>query len=308
MSKNSTKKRITIIGAGKIGSAIGNLIKHDKTLINVWDRNPEKILLSLPLQERTLSVFVAVSDFIFLCVPSAAIRQVLKGIHLFKKNAIIVCLSKGIEADTNKTMDYLLEEILPQNQPYALLYGPMLAEELKNGQYGFGILAAKKHKTFGEVHVLFENTKLILNYSSDVHSTALAGVLKNVYSVALGIVEGLKLGDNTKGWLVAAAFQEMQRIIEQLGGDKEIVVQLSCLGDFIATGFSQYSRNRQVGYELVKRNRQLKSEGINAIDSLLVLLKEKGKDFLILQATSKIIKNEDAQAVFNDLINKKSNE
>ena len=96
-------------------------------------------------------------------------------------------------------MDQVLEEVLPANQDFALLGGAMIAEEIHEDLIGAGILAANKQETLTTVSELFNQTKLLLETTLDLHGVALCGVLKNVYAIGLGICDGLGLGKNTKG-------------------------------------------------------------------------------------------------------------
>jgi len=74
--------------------------------------------------------------------------------------------------------------------------------------------------------------------------------LKNVYAIAAGIIDGMKLGDNAKAALITRAIAEMGRLGVALGGRQETFSGLSGIGDMIVTCTSAYSRNRHVGEEL----------------------------------------------------------
>ena len=80
----------------------------------------------------------------------------------------------------------------------------------------------------------------------------MAGVLKNIYAIVLGIADGLEFDGNAKGWIAARATNEMLAIAETLGADKKIMLGTAGLADFIATAYSPYSRNREIGDEILR--------------------------------------------------------
>jgi glycerol-3-phosphate dehydrogenase (NAD(P)+) len=86
--------------------------------------------------------------------------------------------------------------------------------------------------------------------SYDIKGVELAGVLKNVISIASGIVTGLGFGDNTRAMLISRGLIEMTRIAEVLGAEPKSFFGLAGIGDLIATCMSKYSRNHSVGWHL----------------------------------------------------------
>ena len=43
-------------------------------------------------------------------------------------------------------------------------------------------------------------------------------MLKNVYAILFGVADGLKLGDNMRGWLAVETLREIETIVTALGG------------------------------------------------------------------------------------------
>jgi glycerol-3-phosphate dehydrogenase len=194
-------------------------------------------------------------------------------VKFLNKKSLVVCLSKGIESKTLKTMDGLMEEILPANQPYCVLSGPMLAEELEKNKKGFAVAAVKNKKDFIRLNEIFNSTNLFIGYSDDLRGVALCGVLKNIYSLGLGIIDGLELGNNVKGEFSAYAVVEMIKILKILGGKEEGVLTSAGIADLITTAFSPYSRNRKTGENLGKEGTCcLDSEGFRSIRSIIKML------------------------------------
>lgn len=96
----------------------------------------------------------------------------------------------------------------------------------------------------------------------------------------------------------------MRKIIPLLSGDAETVLGPAGLGDFVATGFSRFSKNHQVGAELaVGRLTNGQSEGLVSLSSLLILLGPKYKKFPLLAALSAVVAgDEEAGVAFDKLL------
>jgi glycerol-3-phosphate dehydrogenase (NAD(P)+) len=287
-------KKILIIGAGEIGKALGGIFeKNTGFLVEYWDKDSEKLSV-----KKEFSEVVSGVDFIFLCIPSWAVRDVLeKSLNFLKKDAVVTCLSKGIEKDSQKTMSEVLAELLPKGQNFALLGGPMIAEEIAEGKFSAGVVASEKEEVFEKIKPLFENSNTKVEYSKDVYGVALCGVLKNIYALLLGMADGLGSTDNRKGYLTAKAINEMAGIIEILGGKKETAFSVAGLGDLIATGFSECSHNWCTGCKIAKGEKDATSEGTNSLSVILEILKEKSNKFSILTTLDKIV-NEKKDPIF----------
>ncbi len=289
-------KKIAIIGVGEIGKALGFVFeKNTSLLVEYWDKDSSKIPV-----KKELSEVVSGADFLFLCIPSWAVRDAVLGVLSFiKKDAIVVCLSKGIEKDSKKTMNEVLAELLPNEQNFLLLNGPMLAEEIAAEGFSAGMAASKKEENFEKIKPLFKNSNIKLEYSKDVYGVALCGVLKNIYALLLGMADGLKATDNRKGYLVSKATNEMASIVKILGGKKETAFSVAGLGDLIATGFSECSHNWCTGCKIAKGNKDATSEGTNSLSVILNILKDRANEFLILKTLDKIVnKKEDPSLIF----------
>jgi glycerol-3-phosphate dehydrogenase (NAD(P)+) len=74
--------------------------------------------------------------------------------------------------------------------------------------------------------------------------------LKNVFALAAGISDGLKLGDNSKAALVTRSLAELVRLGVAMGGNANAFYGLSGAGDLIVTCYSERSRNHTVGKRL----------------------------------------------------------
>ena len=78
----------------------------------------------------------------------------------------------------------------------------------------------------------------------------MAGALKNVYAIAVGMGYSLGIGENTRAMVIARSVREMSKLGEAMGGQRDTFAGLAGMGDLIVTCTSQRSRNRHVGEQL----------------------------------------------------------
>jgi glycerol-3-phosphate dehydrogenase (NAD(P)+) len=295
--------RILIIGAGgRIGRAFQHIFSAGDgvTTIDLCDSDTAACPVQRPLEET-----VPHADIIVLCVYSWVMREVLeKIVPLVRPGAIIISLAKGIEKDSRKTMDMVLNEVVGTTCAWGVVSGPMLAEEIMQNGGSAGVIASTNPQVFKILVAHIRPADVLLLPSTDVRGVAVAGVLKNVYALVLGIADGLNWGANRKGWLIAAAAREMEILMERLGGTAETVEGPAVIGDLVACAFSPLSRNRATGETLVKTGElNPKSEGAVSLDSLVALLGDTHEEFVLLASVKKIvIEHEPAAAVFETLL------
>lgn len=258
---------IVIIGAGAIGSAIRQLLEPQDLLIDMWDKDETKVP-----DQKVLTDIVPNVEAIFLCVPSWALSSALNEIQpSLAKDTILVGISKGFVQQSGLRTDQTIAKTLPDN-PFTVLSGPMLAREIHDEKRAYATIAAlpSYRQAADYVAGLFTGTKLITDISSYPDAVALAGILKNVYTLLLGMADGFHYGLNVKGWLVARSIYEMRLIAHHLRLDQETVLGTAGLADFVATGFSFSSNNHRAGRELALHGHtDLKSEGLMSLDTLL---------------------------------------
>lgn len=286
-------KKIAIIGGGEIGQATVKLLADKVSTIAVWDIDE-----SHRQQASSLAEALAGSQFVFLALPSEAVRDVVAEIlpHL-EDSATIVCLAKGLENESGLSMDLLLNQILPTEINFVLISGPMIAEEILANRPGAAMVAGSENKAVKDLLALFANTNLRLLPTNDLRGVALAGPLKNIYAFGLGLGDGLDWGENLKGLFLVSAIAEMERIVSVLGGQEETMHGLAGLGDLVVTGFSLNSRNRSVGEASAKAGRPEGScEGLSSAKPMAVLLGEAVSDLPLFEAIYKISTGEESPA------------
>jgi glycerol-3-phosphate dehydrogenase (NAD(P)+) len=280
--------RILFIGHGKIGSAIHHVLTHGKKnppKVDCWDVDRTRMKVVCDLAEA-----VPRADVIFLCVPSWNLSEATKEIKPYlKSKTILIGISKGLDRDTSETVDAVIARYFPK-QPFALLFGPMLADELIAGHVGAASVASSSSRAREMIEHAFRGTALRVIPTRDVRGTALCGVLKNIYAIGLGIARELDLGDNFGGWYVEQALEEMGKILKILGGKSETRLTPAGIGDLVATGFSAHSKNVSYGRELVMSGKPTgPSEGSISIPPLKKRLGAHTRDLPLFQKLERIV-------------------
>lgn len=83
--------------------------------------------------------------------------------------------------------------------------------------------------------------------AEDLLGVELGGALKNVIALAVGISDGLGMGQNARAALITRGLAEMGRLGAALGANPLTFTGLSGLGDLVLTCTGDLSRNRQAG-------------------------------------------------------------
>ena len=80
----------------------------------------------------------------------------------------------------------------------------------------------------------------------------------------VGAADGLALGDNLRGFLVAEAVRELAGIVQAMGGRADTAYTLAGLGDLVTSATSASSHHRRIGADLATgRSGPLAASGAN---------------------------------------------
>ena len=127
--------------------------------------------------------------------------------------------------------------------------------------------------------------------------TELGGAVKNVVALAVGMAEGMGMGDNTKATIITRGLAETARLGVALGADPATFAGLAGVGDLIATCMSPLSRNHTFGVnlgrgmslqEVVAVTRQT-AEGVKSCEAILELARDHGVDVPIVENVVAIV-------------------
>jgi glycerol-3-phosphate dehydrogenase (NAD(P)+) len=261
--------RAVVFGAGSWGTAFGMVLADAGTpttlcgrrrdvvdAINDTHQNPwyqEGIRLPDSLR-ATVDPAEAVdgADLVVLAVPAQTLRENLAlWTPLLPPDALLVSLIKGVELGTTKRMSEVIREVadVPAER-VAVVTGPNLAREIAERQPGASVVACSDADNAERLQAACQTAYFRPYTNGDVIGCELAGAVKNVIAVAVGIAAGMGFGDNSKASLITRGLAETSRLGVALGADPMTFAGLAGLGDLVATCSSTLSRNRSVGEHL----------------------------------------------------------
>lgn len=258
--------RVAVLGGGSFGTAMANLAARNGCQTAMWIRNPDvaqdmqqtkcnkRYLPDFQLEDSLsfssdLREVIPNRDIIFMAIPSHSYREVLKQIAPMMTGQTIVSLTKGIEAETFCLMSDIIQQELPE-VAFGVLSGPNLAKEIVAGMPAGTVIASDSEALRGAVQKALHSALFRVFASSDVQGVELAGALKNIYAVAMGMGAAYNVGENTRSMLLTRALAEMSRFAVKLGANPLTFLGLSGVGDLFATCSSPLSRNYQIGLAL----------------------------------------------------------
>ncbi|HVZ11433.1 MAG TPA: NAD(P)H-dependent glycerol-3-phosphate dehydrogenase [Patescibacteria group bacterium] len=279
--------RITVVGDGKWGTALGSLLTHNKIKFDFW-----KIGEDLPSN----------STFI-MCIPTQAIREVLEK-NRKVKNITYINAAKGIEQGSHKFPHEIAREILGKNIDYFTLIGPSFADEVVDEMPTIVNVGFTNKMNVEVVRSLFETDYFRVKLAMGVEILELASAFKNIYAIACGIATGLGFEANTRAKLIVLAMSEFNKLARKMSLSISDEVLPGVVGDLILTCNSEESRNFSFGELLVKNDAETALamigqtvEGYFTVESVPHFEKKTGVDLPLARFVYDTIKNDDPSSV-----------
>jgi len=263
MPETDRKLNVLLLGYGRIGHAFETLIGDCHRLM-IYDKFPPEGFTPVKLSEA-----VPEADVIVFTLHVKNHAEVAgEVLPYLKKETLCLTIAKGLSA-AGKTAPELLQGALPADQPVGAIYGPMIAEEINSGGFGFAESACLPADKYGIVERLFKGSRLGVEQSRDLKGIAWSVLLKNSYAIIFGMADYLKMGVNVRGFLVARTLSEIASIVSDLGGHTDTPYRFAGLGDLIATCTSQSSHHHTLGRQFAMGETEgLEGEGLNTIGVL----------------------------------------
>lgn len=255
-------KRIAVLGAGAWGTALAAVLSA-RHAVTLWardaaqadaiarERRNRKYLpeIELPAQLVVTSRWPERAELLIAATPVAGLREVSAKVS---QEVPLIWLCKGFESGTGLLPHQIVAEVLGARAICGALSGPSFALEVARGLPCALTLASSSAAFARAAAETLHGGRLRVYYSDDLAGVEIGGAVKNVMAIAVGIADGLGLGQNARAALITRGLAEITRLGVALGGKPQTFMGLAGAGDLILTATGDLSRNRRVGQELAR--------------------------------------------------------
>ncbi|GAA2492707.1 NAD(P)H-dependent glycerol-3-phosphate dehydrogenase [Streptomyces sp. NPDC059506] len=308
--------RCAVYGTGSWGTAFAMVLADAGCEVSLWGRRAElaerinttrenpDYLPGMTVPEGVTATTDPVlaargAEFAVLAVPSQTLRANLaQWAPSLAGDTVLVSLMKGVELGTAKRMSEVVQEVTGAGpERVAVLSGPNLAREIAARQPAASVVACRDESVARRLQAACHTPYFRPYTNTDVVGCELGGAVKNVIALAVGIADGMGLGDNTKASLITRGLAETTRLGLAMGADAHTFAGLAGLGDLVATCSSPLSRNHTFGINLgrgmtlqetVAVTRQT-AEGVKSCESVLDLARRHGVEMPITETVVDIV-------------------
>ncbi|MFE2944798.1 NAD(P)H-dependent glycerol-3-phosphate dehydrogenase [Streptomyces sp. NPDC059255] len=310
--------RVAVFGAGSWGTAFAMVLADAGCEVTIWGRRPEiadtinttranpAYLPGFELPEGVRATTDPAeaargAEFTVLTVPSQTLRgNLARWAPVLPSDTVLVSLMKGVELGTAKRMSEVIEEVAKAPaERVAVITGPNLAKEIAGRMPAAAVVACVDEAVARRLQAACHTPYFRPYTNTDVVGCELGGAVKNVIGLAVGIADGMGLGDNSKATLMTRGLAETTRLGLAMGADPHTFSGLAGMGDLIATCSSPLSRNHTFGTNL-GRGMTLQetiavteqtAEGVKSCESVLDLARRHDVDMPLTETVVDIVHN-----------------
>lgn len=306
--------KVVVLGAGQWGTTMAQVLCDAGNHVLMWGRNQELVdevnekhtnskyldesVLPIGLRATTdLKEAFEYSSIYVLAVPAQTLREnLIAWKPLVQPNALFVSTLKGIEVSTMSRMTEIISEVM-ETENIAIITGPNLANELVLREPAGAVAAAHTLAIAEKVQQLFTTPYYRVYTSVDVLGCELAGAIKSVIALAVGISIGMGYGENTQAMLITRGLNEVARLCAAHNADPLSAAGLAGMGDLVASCGSPLSRNRTFGEVLGKsgsmdaaRTQVAKTvEGVASSSAVLEIAHRVGIEVPVIEAVADVV-------------------
>lgn len=259
--------RVAVMGGGSWATALAKLLLRNRETIMWYMRRDDRIEEFIRLGHNPayltdvqfdvqriefssdINHVASCADTLLLVMPSPYFKSHLEKLNVDISGKFIVSAVKGIVPGENVLItDYMRDFFNVDEKRMLVVSGPCHAEEVALDRPTYLTIGCKDieaAKRFGNCLCGSKNSHAIP--TTDVDGVEYAGVLKNVFAIAAGIVHGMKKGDNFLAMLVSNAVREMEHFLDAVNPRPRNICDSVYLGDLLVTAYSRFSRNHNFG-------------------------------------------------------------
>jgi glycerol-3-phosphate dehydrogenase (NAD(P)+) len=308
------RERVTVFGTGAWGSTMAQVLHDAGNDVLLWGRSTEVVeeintlhtnkkyldghVLPVDLKASSdLAAAFAHSHIYVLAIPAQQLRTMLaEWKPLVDSSAIVISTLKGIEISTQMRMTEIIEEMWGVGK-VGVITGPNLADELVLRQPAGAVAAAATQELADFIRDLFRTPYYRTYTSTDVMGCELAGAIKSVIALSVGISIGMGFGENTQAMLITRGLNEVARLCAAHGSDPLTAAGLAGMGDLVASCGSPLSRNRTFGeilgstgsMEITRQKLAKTVEGVASAGAVVEIAHRVGVEVPVIESVADIV-------------------
>lgn len=309
------RTRIAVFGAGSWGTALAiQLSRNPNNEVVMWGHEAEHVSnltrqkenseflpgVKLPDNLLLTSDIAAAAQgihFALIVVPSYAFNEFLDRLKIeLSSDVAIFWATKGFDLASGQLLHTMVEDKFPKH-PYGIISGPTFATEVAQNLPTAITCAGNDEELTRQFAECLHYDHFRCYTSDDVIGVEVGGALKNILAIAVGAIDGLGLGANTRSALMTRGLSEMMRFGLQAGGKQETFMGLAGLGDMILTCTDDQSRNRRFGLAIGRGADRAQAEkdigqtveGVRAARAIADIIKKQNLDLPIMQKVCEVL-------------------
>ncbi len=308
---------VSVLGAGAWGTTLAQVLSDAGNDVLLWGRSADVIDeinnsrtnkkylpgITLPANITAtgdIAKAMAHSQTLVLAIPAQNLRSKLNEWKpQISQSATLISTVKGIEVSTLMRMSEVVVDVLGVSpSQVAIITGPNLAQELAQREPAGAVAAADTEALSHKIQNLFRTNYYRVYASTDVLGCEMAGAVKSVIALGVGIAVGLKLGENTQSMLVTRGLNEVARLAAAHGANPLSVAGLAGMGDLVASCASPLSRNRTFGEALgrggsmayAQEHGATTVDGVASAGAVVELAHRVGVEVPVIEAVADVVK------------------
>ncbi|MCM1489648.1 MAG: NAD(P)-binding domain-containing protein [Muribaculum sp.] len=258
--------KVAVLGGGSWATALAKLLLKNCDRIGWYMRSEDKIdefrktghnpsyLTDVSFEidridfSADINEVASAADTLVVAMPSPYFLPEFSKLTVDLSGKNMVSAVKGIVPDRNMIItDYLEQDRGVDRNNMLVIGGPCHAEEVALERLSYLTIGCRDVDKARAFAALLASARMKTIISDDVDGIEYAAVLKNVYAIAAGMVNGMKSGDNFMAMLVSNSIREMRKFVDTIAPMPRDIDLSAYLGDLLVTAYSRFSRNHNFG-------------------------------------------------------------
>ncbi|MGV1008145.1 MAG: NAD(P)H-dependent glycerol-3-phosphate dehydrogenase [Dermatophilaceae bacterium] len=329
MTDTAAREQVAVFGTGSWGTAFSAVLADAGCRVRMWgkfadevddirrERRSVRYMPDLVLPDTVTATTdpgeaLEAAAIVVLAVPAQSLRSNLgEWGGLIPGDAVVVSLMKGLERGTMKRMSEVVVEASDvQPERVAVVSGPNIAKEIAAKEPTATTVASIRLATAERVAAACATGYFRPYVHDDVTGAELGGCVKNVIALAVGMAEGLQLGDAARAAVITHGLAEMRALGVAMGANPATFAGLAGMGDLVVTCLSPYSRNGTFGRKLgrgmsveeVAADTKQTSEGVSSCGAVLELARSRGVAMPIVENITAVVHEGRSIEKFSDAL------